>query len=370
MTYSQADLFKSKSGKAHLNSKISAYFLFNGGWGITSSFGTWIRFKHTQPSFNISLNMVGSESNLGNRNRYLTTYQINAVMSPMIMVGAGDGLFQEVNPFYFGASSAIHSDFKQSITIGSNFVVMPRGVGRNITTFRNRTQQLVYIGLRGGGSDWDINFNIYEDFFGTDNGILQGLADNYDRFYTGGGNLQLRFKNIKVKLFSEIYTGNFQRDLFDSPDLYEPFKPNTSRVPNNFIEPSGVKPDSKAFKKRTRHPRYVSQEPGQKLFNTGRTFLAIELSPELFGQGKTRFNNASMEGFIGFQGGIKQMGVQNLIHSWSTISKINLNAIPNEEEPDDLHNKKSSRERLHRFYPAYEESILIGGVGSSYNLLR
>lgn len=366
--HGQANVFKSKSGVAHLNGKVSAYLLLNGGWGITSSFGTWIRFKHTQPSFNVSLNLLGSESNLGNRNRYLTNYQINAVLSPLITIGTATGLFQEVNPFYFGASSSIYSDFRQSITIGSNFVVMPRGIGRNITTFRNRTQQLVYLGLRAGTTDWDVNFNIYEDFFGTDNAMLQGLADNYDRFYTGGGNLQLRFKNIKAKLYSEIYTGNFQRDLFDNPDLYEPYKPRISRRPNNFIEPAGVRPGQSRSKVRTRHPRYVAQEPGQKLFNTGRTFFALEVAPGSFGDNDNRFSVPSWEGYIGFQGGVKQMGVQNVIHSWSTINKINVNAIPG-EQPDTLHNKKSQRERLHRFYPAYEKSIVIGGIGSSYNFL-
>ncbi|WP_159477639.1 hypothetical protein [Dyadobacter sp. 3J3] len=364
----QTDLFTSKAGKAHVNGKLSVYVLMNGGWGVTSSFGTWIHYKCSQPSFNISLNLLGSASNLGNRNRYLTAYQINAVLSPMVTLGAGNGLFQQISPFYFGTSSSIYSDYRQSLTLGTNFVVMPRGIGRNITTFRNRTQQLIYIGIRAGGSDWDVILNIYEDFFGTDNGVLQGLADNYDRFYTGGGNLQVRFKDVKAKLYSEIYTGNFQRDLFDNPDLYQPYKSNDSQEPDNFIGPSN--PEKNGYLKKTRHPRYVAQEPGQKLFNTGRTFLAVELSPQAFGANKSSFSNASLEVYAGFQGGINQMGVQNYIHSWTKINKVNPRVAVSGSRVDSLQTEKKMRERLHRFYPAYKGSIFIGGAGVSTNLVK
>ena len=340
--------------KGYFNVKVSGYFLFNGGGGISAAIGTWIAFKHLQPSFNMSVNTVFSQYNLGNRNHFLTRWQLNTVLSPMITVGGGRGaLPQEIASFYFGSLAAVYADYQHSLTVGSNFVVMPRGIGRNLITFRNRTQQLVYIGLRSGGKDWDINLNVFDDYLVfTDSGIFQGLADNFDRFYTGGGSLQVRFQNFRAKLHSEIYTGNFQRDIFDYPDLYLPYSSDTDSVGVNRI----------GSKKNRRHPRYVAQEPGQKLFNKGRTFIALEFDPFTSKNG----NNMTVQGYFGFQGGDDNMKMQDWIHGTDSINKINVKLSAN---PDSLQNDASIRERLHRFYPSTTKAVGIWGAGLFINTI-
>lgn len=340
--------------KGYFNVKFSGYLLFNGGGGISAAVGTWIAFKHLQPSFNMSFNTIFNQYNLGNRNRYLTKWQLNTVLSPMITVGGGTGaLSQEIASFYFGSLGAVYANYQHSLTIGSNFVVMPRGIGRNLTTFRNRSQQLIYVGLRTGGKDWDINLNVFDDYLVfTDSGIFQGLADNFDRFYTGGGSLQLRYQNFKAKLHSEIYTGNFQRDIFDYPDLYMPYSSDTSSVANNWI----------GSKKIQRHPRYVSQEPGQKLFNKGRTFVAVEFNPFPSRTG----TNTTVQAYFGFQGGDSNMKMQDWIHGLDKINKINTKFSDN---PDSLASVTGVRERLHRFYPSSKEANFIWGAGLFINTI-
>ena len=117
-----------------------------------------------------------------------------------------------------------------------------------------------------------------------------------------------------------------------------------------------------------RHPRYVAQEPGQKLFNVGRTFGVVEYE----------FQSAAAPGFrspvgvvVGSQGGHYNMWSQNIIHNYFRGNKIR----PQDKvgQHDRLFTKlskraggsKSSFERLHHFYPASKTGRWIFGVTGS-----
>ena len=358
-TVAQIDFNTPGRGVTHVNLKIGGYGLINGGFGFSVGVGFWTTYNRLQPSCNLSINVVGNKANLGNRDRYLTDWQINTVLTPMLTFGFGQGLYQEINPFYFGTQGTIYSNLQHSITLGSNFVVMPRSVGRNITTYRNRSQQLVYLGIRSGSKDWDINLNLYEDFLFTDNSVGQAFADNYDRFYTGGGNVQFRTRYVKIKQYSDVYTGSFSRDLFDGPDLYHPYLSDSSATPDDII----------GYGKRRRHPRYVSLDPGQKLFNKGRDLTVVELSPTLLWPDKPFGVQPTLQLYAGWQGGHNQMWSQNLVHSAITIDKIN----PEATAPDELRPTKSrqskEQERLHRFYPAYQKGRFVTGAGLLLNTI-
>ncbi|RRB04438.1 hypothetical protein [Larkinella rosea] len=359
-TIAQIDFNPPGKGTTHVNLKIGGYFLIYGGFGFSAGVGFWTSYKHLQPSCNLSVNVIGNKASLGNRDRYLTDWQINTVLTPMLTYGRGQGLYQEINPFYFGTQGTVYANYQHSVTLGSNFIVMPRSLGRNITTFRNRTQQLVYIGLRFGAKDWDVNVNLYEDFLPfTDTPYGQALADNYDRFYTGGGNIQFRTRYLKIKQYSDVYTGTASRDLFDSPDLYHPYKTDFSKQPTDSI---GRGP-------RRRHPRYVALDPGQKLFNKGRDLTVIELSPNLFGWNGPFDNHPTLQVYGGWQGGKNQMWSQNLIHNAIKIDKIN----PTHPEPDQLRpsarKQGQQQDRYHRFFPAYTKSRFITGAGLIFNTI-
>lgn len=389
-SYAQTDFGKAKS---YFNFKMSGYFFFLDkratAGGLSASFGAWkemVAFTdfRIQPAFNVSANMVVGQNNLGNKNRYRNRLQFNIVASPLLTMGTGKrGLYEEIAPFYFGNSNSVYSNYKFSGTIGSNFVLMPQGVRRNIATFRNRTQQLIYIGLRIPlDSVKNIQLNIYEDFLGFTS-TFQGLADNFDRFFTGGGNLQVRLhENVKVKFYSEIYTGNFSRDMYDFPDLYLPDKYLGRKTCRKFLrrilteQHSKKDTTSKEKFKSDMHPRYVAQEPGQKMFNNGRNFFELEFGA--YNQNVPKYYQKIDDNikvpkpltgsvYMGWQGGHKQMRVQNYIHNFDTIDKIN---IKEDADPiDELNVRKKNKfkfERLHHFYPSYEKGKIFVGVGLSY----
>lgn len=391
--YAQTDFGRANS---YFNFRLSGYLVLHGKGtgGISASFGTWKELVmggekfcfRSQPGFNLSGNFVIGQDNLGNRSRYKTRYQFNLVASPLFTIGSNRrGMYEEIAPFYFGNANSVYANYKGSLTIGTNFVLMPQGVRRNIGTFRNRTQQLIYIGFRVPlckNGIQNFQFNIYEDFLGFTNKV-QGFADNFDRFYTGGGNAQIRFsENIKTKFYSEIYTGNFNRDMFDYPDLY---------LPDEYLIDKKGKGISTKFKHHrkgdstyNRHPRFVAQEPGQKIFNIGRSFFEVEVGansnhlPDYYTLKDSEFkksysrgsNPYTISGYFGWQGGHKQMKVQNNIHNFDTIDKINLNI---DSDPLDTLNiekgNKKKFERLHHFYPSYENGEIIYGLGTSLNIL-
>lgn len=260
----------------------------------------------------------------------------------------------------------------------------PRALGRNVYTFRNRTQQVAYLGLRAGfGKTANLQFHIYDDFLYTDKRLTQGLADNFDRFFSGGGNFQLRVSPwMKFKAYSEVYTGNFQRDLFDFPDLYlvhDSLYVNTKRsgqlnggahtrlASDLFAYPDSTNREENAAKRRRkkflRHPRFVAQEPGQKMYNVGRTFYVIEHD---FNYKDKREWHMPVQIMGGSLGGHYNVWSQNTIHNWSLIDKIN----PRNFESGKLYTPgtdSDSFERLHHFYPASKVHRFMFGVAGSFS---
>jgi hypothetical protein len=292
------------------NFKLSTYLLLNGGWGISGSFGAWQRFKRVQPSTSISVNIVCGKRNLGNKNRFNSNWQLNTIISPMITfrLNSKVGIEEELHPYYFGGANTINTNYCNSITVGSTFMTTPKGFGKNKNTFRNRSQQLVYLGLRFGGDSTNhrnIQFHIYEDFLLTDNRLLQFLADNFDRYYTGGGNIQVRFnQKLKLNFYNENYTGNFEYDLFDYPDIYQVGEPLKNL--RRFV---GWR------KKLTWFKKSVFQEPGQKILNNSRTFAKLDYS----------FNNGFDQFSLIVGSNDRKNWIQNVIHDNNGTQKVSAN---------------------------------------------
>ncbi|MEZ4904074.1 MAG: hypothetical protein R2822_21165 [Spirosomataceae bacterium] len=331
--------------------KFSGYFLIEGGITLSAGIGYWKRFSWCQPGTNLSFNYVFGKKNLGNREQKGTKWQLNTVVSPMLtfnLSGNRMAVYEEINPFYLGNSGAVYANYRSSATIGSSFVVTPKGLGKNIGTARNRSQQLVFVQIRAGWNQINsATLSLYEDFLFTDNGAFQGWADNWDRFYTGGGNLQVRVsEQVKLKLYSEIYTGFAYRDVFDYPDLIEYSDDDT-----------------------TKRYRYAYQDPGQQKYNVGRTLFAIDYTPSqpFFGGIETpndifhRLNTYQL--YIGRQGG-DDMWSQNAIHS---LSKINV--IREDRNPKGFHVGCKDCEHLHFFKPDHsrKNNKIIGGIGTEFN---
>ncbi len=216
--------------------KAAGYYFFHSGTSLSLSLGYWKTFKGFQPATNLSVNALFGRSHLGNNSRKGTGMQVNFVLSPMVTVGTPHrcGIFEEISPLYLNHSSAVYSNFLSALTLGTSFVTSPKGAGNNYTTSRNRTQQLLFAQLKIGfdpkqnnavdesfskfKDDWSFQFNFVEDLAGA-----LPLADNWDRYYTGGGSIQVRWNaGLKLKVISEVYTGTTARDLMDYPDLIRP----------------------------------------------------------------------------------------------------------------------------------------------------
>lgn len=361
---------------AYSSFKISSYFLINGGCSLSGSFGYWKTFKYAQPAINVSVNLLYGRNHLGNRDRYKSNWQLNTVISPILTFKmppyATDkhGIYEEINPFYLGNSSSIYCNYRSSFTLGTSFVTMPKGKGKNIATSRNRSQQLVFINLRIGAkkqadSVRNFSFNLYEDFLGTDNAVGQAFADNWDRYYTGGGNLQYRFNNnYKFKVFSEIYTGTATRDGFDNPDIvFYQTEEDKKKKNNRENEFGNNNKFVKFFWGPVRDARYAAQESGQKKLNSGRFLAALEYTPTANSNYQHDFFlRKRYDFYAGTQGGNLGMWVQNMIHSSVKIDKV----LASDPAPEELHRKKTQLDRYHRFMPNMRIIRPVFGVGMNY----
>lgn len=315
--------YTSGSQKFNFRFTCAVYFILNGGSGFSLSAGSWIEARGGyQPSLNSSLNLFYSGNNLGNANFYgeqeikgvnPNKWLVNMVFSPLLTkrLYPSTNHYDEINPFYFGTSSVIFNNYRNALTIGASFVTMPRGTYNNISTARNRTQQLLFMQVKFNR----FQFNIYEDYLiFTSLGAFQWLCDNRDRYYTGGGNIQVQVHPFyKLKIYSEMYTGNSYVDKQDYPDYaYPDEKPDLQR------------------KKRNIHRKYAYQDPGQQSFNKARNFLCLEVNagamsayhgfPDLLRY--PRYNNITQI-LLGRQGGSLNMLQQNFIHNGNPINRDN-----------------------------------------------
>jgi hypothetical protein len=139
------------------------------------------------------------------------------MFAPMLTLhlGSQNYAYQELEPFYLGTPNAVFCRYASSFTLGSTFVISPRGTYNNVATVRNRTQQDFMLALNIN----QFNFTMFDDYFPLFTKILQ-LGDNYDRFYTGGGFVRWRFSNaLTLHLYSEVYTGTNQPNAFLHPDI-------------------------------------------------------------------------------------------------------------------------------------------------------
>jgi len=191
---------------------------------------------------------LGNYNNLNHPEDKRTKLQVNFLISPMVTFNLWSQYYhyQELEPFYFGTANPVFCRYKSSITIGTTFNLAPRGTYSNITTTRNRTQQLALLSL----NIQDFNFTMYDDYLSKITQIGQ-IGDNWDRFFTGGGFVRYRFSNaFTMHIFSEVYTGINRANPFLSPDVI-----------------SYQYKYKKKFRKWVRK-NFANEDPGQEYFNS------------------------------------------------------------------------------------------------------
>ena len=293
----------SAQGKFHELFKISMTTGFRSGSSIGITHGMWKEGGSFQYSLNTGFMWRFGKSILGNYlngaepNDKRTKSQFVFMFSPILLarLSGKDHVYQEVEPFYFGTPSAVFSKFKHSVTLGTTFTVSPRGY-RNVSTIRNRAQQVFVLGVNVG----NFNISIYDDFFPIFTDKLQ-LGDNWDRFFTGGGFVRYRFSDeFTMRLYSEVYTGINRANAFLYPDVISYRKAK-----------GGWQRKNMAY-----------QDPGQEFFNTGWFFARLSYSPSKPIAASGRMNQPNYDFFMGTAASWT-MFTQNLIHSWYKADKQN-----------------------------------------------
>ncbi len=363
--------------------RVSSYGLSNCGRSISVSGGYWMKFNSIQPALNISASFIGGRNHLGNNKN--NNMQINIVMSPMLTLGWGRAFREEINTLYMSTASAVSSDYKTSFTLGSSFVTTPKGYGKNYLTARNRSQQLAFFqvkigfdGLRDNKgentilpdktilpytpnfkNDVSIQFNVVEDVG------PEFLADKWDRYFTGGGSIQIRaFERFKAKVYSEVYTGTTPRDLMDFPDIAEDTMTfGRRRKDGSFIRRKENKDKNYRGFGPVRNARWAIQDASQKMFNSGITAFVLEIDQHTKGfmpntSMSKNFNSFMLAHNIYlFKSGGGDMWQQNIIH---TLSSPEIEKVLEDRDPERLRYKKifqnKDLERLHFFKPNVNKS--------------
>lgn len=330
--FSQTLLFfnvVSAQGHDKLDSRFSfsMYMLHKGGINFSASYGFWKTTKYLQPAANISTIFSVGKNHLGNNYRNGTKFQWNIVISPMITSTLNfknpkkRGIEEEIMTLYLNNSNSVYSSYRSSFTMGSTFITTPKGFGRNYTTNRNRAQQLAFFQLKTAFSK-DVIFqaNLVEDVG------PQFLADKFDRYFTGGGSLQLRYKEFKLKAMSEIYTGTTTRDIFDYPDVVYPDKPKIGINDKKRGLVHGIKRFFHGGV--SREATYALQEPSQYIYNLGRMLWGVDINHSVFEPKGHLSKNLTHSFYFFRQGGSEYdpnkstsmgpMWSQNIIHGLGT----------------------------------------------------
>ncbi|HRH02357.1 MAG TPA: hypothetical protein PLN13_06310 [Bacteroidia bacterium] len=374
--------YQFSNGKPNFRIGSGIYYLTNGSWGVSMSLGSAYKTSWWQASFNYSLNLNFGRNNLGNtekRKSNNTTFGrtlFTSAFSPLFTIRRGKNLFikeenfrdryyDEINPMYFGNNTVIYNNFQNAFTIGTTFITSPRGTYENTTTPRNRTQQLIFLQVKLN----NFQLNVSEDYLGiTDNLPFQALIDNRDRYYTGGGNVQFRiFGFMKLKFYSETYTGTSYPDYQDYPDLiYPDEQPELRRKKHSFK-------DSSNFRSKIRK-KYAYQDPGQRTYNNSRDFFSFEFNAgAMWYLQKTKMEQQKylsgtnwrnlypkIEIYTGWYGGAVNGTQQHFIHNLMPINR-------------NISLKDSHADRLHHFdYNIAPHDIGQGmwGLGITNNYLR
>ncbi|RCX00990.1 RHS repeat-associated core domain-containing protein, partial [Schleiferia thermophila] len=234
-------------------------FTLSSGGHMSASIGVGVSYQ--TPNFMGAAKISASAYNFGLGTSHGSTgmrgLQMDLVGSLSATGGWGSANGLTLNTFSNNARSGVQNTFKNSLTLGSNFVFNSNG----------RNQRVGYVGLRSG----DVQAGVYNDFFPV-------LGDRDDRFWTGGGSLQ-----FSTGATSSLTMGT---DVFTGERLGK--NPLTGGWLLNGSNPAGGKFGTYA------------QTPGQQLLNNGQTYFRVE--------------NGMLMG-IGSVGGQNHMYSQDAIHN-------------------------------------------------------
>jgi hypothetical protein len=104
-------------------------------------------------------------------------------ISPAFTYGRGQSNSVTLNTFNNNMASGVSNNFENSVTLGTNFVLNSDG----------RNQRVGYAGFKSG----KVDFSFYND-------VIPVLGDQDDRWWTGGGSLNIGDISLKADVFTGI----------------------------------------------------------------------------------------------------------------------------------------------------------------------
>ena len=250
---------------------VNTSIAFNLGTRTQSSFsvGVGIGFSantgNVMGSFNLSGRFYGGGLGTTGTTGGQTGMNMDIVASPAVTIGRGSATPMRLNTFNSETYNltGVNNSFERSITFGSNFV----GGGEG-------NQRVGNIGFRTG----DMNFNTYNDFFPI-------IGDRDDRWWTGGGQIDINMGGGNTLSFgTEVFTG--ERIRLNQPD------PSTGLKYGTFQAGGST---------------YYQQSPRNSALTNGQTF--VQLTNSMGVAGRANFSGVGL---------INPMYSQNIIHDTFT----------------------------------------------------
>lgn len=239
-------------------------FTLSSGGHMSASIGVGVSYQ--TPNFMGAAKISASAYNFGLGTSHGSTgmrgLQMDLVGSLSATGGWGSANGLTLNTFSNNARSGVQNTFKNSFTLGSNFVFNSEG----------RNQRVGYVGFRAG----NVQGNLYNDF-------LPGLGDRDDRWWTGGGSVQVAMGGGSLTLGTDVFTGERMGQDFAGNWLLQGGNPAGGR-----------------------HGTY-RQSTYNQLLNNGQTFL--------------RLQNNFQTGW-GAVGGSNHMYSQDFIHNRITSNPL------------------------------------------------
>ncbi len=161
------------------SSQNKQLFSWSGGIGL----GYTNRFGNVQPALNIAWNVYNG--GLGANSKGDATKYMDLAITPSITYGNGRSDTRLIDFLHHNIPSGVASDYKNSVTVGSNFIFNNKGRNQRVGSLSGR------IG--------DFSLHTYNDFFPF-------IGDLRDRGQSGGGQVSYFAANKRYFLFYEVFT--------------------------------------------------------------------------------------------------------------------------------------------------------------------
>jgi hypothetical protein len=271
----------------------------------TAGVGVSRKFDAIQPGVNLAVNFYNG--GIGAREDS-NMMHYDTVLTGKITAGGGKGNPMTVYPLHLDSGTGLVDNYKYSATLGANLIL----------NNSNRNQKVGFLQLRAG----DFSFQTYNDFGGFKK---IGIADGYDRWWTGGGNVTVGARNSEYQLIiaSDVFTADTDSDN-------EVDRANSHRSLEEFNKQNTGSGFQKLKNKLSSYTPTTASEVDQTFLNASRD--GAQWTPEKhsfnLNQGRTSFRLKTPQGQFGLNSlGKSNMYSQDIIHR-----VINFHLIPSERK--------------------------------------